>query len=117
MRPFEFCSDKVRLIKKLRRLSLSLIFFFSCLGFAQPGLDDEVPGVKVRSAVTTISHPERQPKRDFAGSIQALITGQHSVFTAVFVHSFLRFDRKQNTRLWPFVSVGTTRAPPAEISL
>jgi hypothetical protein len=117
MRAFEPCNVKVRLTKKLRRLSLSLIFLFSCLGFAQPQLDDYAPGIKVRSTVTTISHPERQPKRDFAGSIQALITGQHSVFTAVFVQSFLRFDRKQNTRLWPFVSVGTTRAPPAEFSL
>jgi len=117
MRRFEPCSDKSRFIKKLRQISLSLIFFFSCLGFTQPGLDDEVPGIKVRSTVTTISHPERQPKRDFAGSIQAIITSQHSVFTAVFNRSFHRFDRQQNNWLWPFVSLETTRAPPAELSL
>src|SRR5215467_6879442 len=117
MTPFRRYKGIVRLLKNLRRITLSLIFFFSCLGFAQPGLDDEVPGVKVRSPVTSISHPERQPKRDFAGSIQRIITGQHSVFTAVFVHSFLRLDRKPNTRLWPFVSLGTPRAPPAEFSI
>jgi|GEM_PF-4069187 len=117
MRPFGSYKDKVRVLKGLRRLSLSLIFFFSCLGFTQPGLDDEVPGVKVRSAASTISQPERQPKRDLASNIQAMITGHHSVFTAVFIHSFVRSDRKQNTWLWPFVRMGTTRAPPAAVSL
>jgi len=117
MRPFGSYKDKVRVLKGLRRLCLSLIFFFSCLGFTQPGLDDEVPGVKVRSAASTISQPERQPKRDLASNIQAMITGHHSVFTAVFIHSFVRSDRKQNTWLWPFVRMGTTRAPPAAVSL
>jgi hypothetical protein len=117
MRLFKSYNDKVRVFKTLRRLSLSLIFLFSCLGFAQPQLDDYAPGIKARSGETVIVQPERQPKRDFTSSIKAIITGQHRVFTAVFVQSFLRFDRKQNTRLWPFVSVGTTRAPPAEISL
>jgi len=117
MRLFKSCRDKVRVYKTLRRLSLSLIFLFCCLGFAQPQLDDYAPGIKARSGETVIVPPERQPKRDFTRSIQAIITGQHRVFTAVFIHSFLRFDRKQNTRLWPFVRMGTTRAPPAGFSL
>jgi hypothetical protein len=32
--------------------------------------------------------------------------------TAAFAYSFVKFDRKQNTRLWPFVTTGTTRSPP-----
>lgn len=27
--------------------------------------------------------------------------------------SYIRFDRKQNTRLWPFIFTGLTRSPPA----
>jgi hypothetical protein len=26
--------------------------------------------------------------------------------------SFTKFDRKQNTRLWPFIFTGITRSPP-----
>jgi hypothetical protein len=32
--------------------------------------------------------------------------------TPAFAYSFVKFDRKQNTRLWPFVTTGTTRSPP-----
>ena len=32
--------------------------------------------------------------------------------TAAFAYSFVKFDRKQNTRLWLFVTTGTTRSPP-----
>jgi hypothetical protein len=117
MRPFESYGEKVRLVENLRRLSLALIFLFSCLGIAQSGLDDYVPEVKARAAGTAIAHPDRQPKRDLGGGIQATITAQHSVFTAAFIQSFLRSDRKQNTRLWPFVTAGTTRAPPATFSI
>jgi hypothetical protein len=35
------------------------------------------------------------------------------VITASFTYSFIKFDRKQNTRLWPFVTTGTTRSPPS----
>ena len=117
MRRFESYNEKVRNFKNLRGFSLSLFFLFSCLGFAQPQLDDHAPGVKARSGETLVVHPERQPKRDLGGSLQALIASRHSVLTAIFIHSFLRFDRKQNTRLWPFVTMGTTRAPPAVVSL
>ncbi len=118
MRPFKSYDDKLRVAKRLHRLPLSFIFLFSCLVFADPQLDDHVPGVKVRSSAPLISHiTEIQPRRDLSGSIQAMIAGDHSVFTAVFIHSFVRFDRKQNTRLWPFVTMGTTRAPPATLSL
>jgi hypothetical protein len=27
--------------------------------------------------------------------------------------SYIKFDRKQNTRLWPFLFTGITRSPPA----
>ena len=27
--------------------------------------------------------------------------------------SYIKFDRKQNTRLWPFIFTGITRSPPA----
>ena len=117
MRLVESCDNRVRVIESLRRLSLSLILLFSFLGFAQPRLDDHVPGVKVRPAGTVMISPERQPRRDPAGGIHAVIAGHRSVFTAVFIYSFLRFDRKQNTRLWPFVPMGTARAPPATFLL
>jgi hypothetical protein len=32
--------------------------------------------------------------------------------SAALAYSFVRFDRKQNTRLWPFVSAGINRSPP-----
>jgi hypothetical protein len=117
MRPFESYNGKFRLGETLRRLSLSLIFLLSCLGFAHPELDDYVPAVKIRPADSTIANPERQPKRILGGMTQATVAGNHSVFTAVFIHSFVKFDRKQNTRLWPFVTMGTTRAPPATVSV
>ena len=105
---------KIRFVGSVRRLSLSIIFLVSCSGFAQPQLDDYVPGLKVRPAGAEVANPQRQAKRDPSVSI---LLGSDLIFTAVFIHSFLRFDRKQNTRLWPFVTRGTTRAPPAAVSV
>jgi hypothetical protein len=117
MRCFGSYSEKLQVVGNLRTLSLSFIFLFSCLGFVQPQLDDYAPGVKVRAAGAVIVNAERQPKRYLGGLTQAMIADDHSIFTAVFIHCFVKFDRKQNTRLWPFVTVGTTRAPPATFSV
>jgi hypothetical protein len=114
MSPSESCGTKIRFVGSVRRLSLSIIFLVSCSGFAQPQLDDHVPGLKVRPAGTEVANSQRQAKRDPSVSI---LPGSGLIFTAVFIHSFVRFDRKQNTRLWPFVTRGTTRAPPAAFSV
>jgi hypothetical protein len=53
---------------------------------------------------------EHQEHRVEAAS--ALALGTFAV-TASFAYSFIKFDRKQNTRLWPFVTTGTTRSPPS----
>ena len=117
MSPLKSREKKIRFVGSVRRLSLSIIFLVSCLGFAQPQLDDYVPGLKVRPAGTEVANSQRQAKRDPSVSIQSVLPGSDLIFTAVFIHSFLRFDRKQNTRLWPFVTLGTTRAPPAAVSV
>jgi hypothetical protein len=55
---------------------------------------------------------ERIEHRDYRAEFgPALARGDFAV-TAAFAYSFLKFDRKQNTRLWPFVTTGTTRSPP-----
>ena len=108
---------KIRFVGSVRRLSLSIIFLVSCSGFAQPQLDDYVPGLKVRPAGAEVANSQRQAKREPSVSIQSVLSGSDLIFTAVFIRSFLRFDRKQNTHLWPFVTRGTTRAPPAAVSV
>ncbi len=55
---------------------------------------------------------ERIEHRDYRAELgPALARGGFAV-TATFAYFFVKFDRKQNTRLWPFVTTGTTRSPP-----
>jgi len=105
------------LLQRLRRIPFLFVFLVSCLFFANPSLDDYTPGVKVRPETTVVVSPEREPKRDLDSAILAIIAGERLTFTAVFIYSFVKFDRKQNIRLWPFVTMGTPRAPPAGFSL
>ena len=58
---------------------------------------------------------ERIQPHDNLSSATAVLPLKNMVVTATFTHSFVKFDRKQNTRLWPFVTTGTTRSPPLSI--
>jgi len=62
---------------------------------------------RVVSGTERLEHHEHRAE---AASVLALGT---FAFTAAFAYSFIKFDRKQNTRLWPFVTTGTTRSPPS----
>jgi hypothetical protein len=59
--------------------------------------------------------PERiQEREQEVHPALALALGTFAV-TAAFTYFFIKFDRKQNTRLWPFVTAGTTRSPPSSL--
>jgi hypothetical protein len=62
---------------------------------------------RVVSATERLEHHEQ-----WAEPVLALAVGTFAI-TAFFAYSFIKFDRKQNTRLWPFVATGTTRSPPS----
>jgi len=104
-------------VESLGRIPLSFIFLCAFLAFAHPDLDDYVPGVKVTQATVSIGNPEKQSKRDLGNTIRAINSGDHSVFKPIFVFSFVKFDRTQNTPPWPFMTTGAARAPPAAFSL
>jgi hypothetical protein len=55
---------------------------------------------------------ERIQQREQTTQTAAALALGSFVVTAVFAYSFVKFDRKQNTRLWPFVTTGTARSPP-----
>jgi hypothetical protein len=63
------------------------------------------------SAAAKIASGDFAPQhRPFHSSrVTALAPGDRP-FTAF---SYIKFDRKQNTRLWPFIFTGITRSPPA----
>jgi hypothetical protein len=116
MRRFHSQNPALR-IETLGSIPLSLIFLCAFLAFAHPDLDDYVPGVKVTQSTTLVANPEKHPKRDLGHSIRVIVSSQRFTFTTVFINSFLKFDRKQNTRLWPLVTASATRAPPVAFSL
>jgi hypothetical protein len=108
---------RLQLLKSLRRLLLSVIFLFSCLGFAQPQLDDYAPGVKVRALGDDIVNPDRQPRRDPTAKEQAMLPSAGRMFAAVFVRCTVVSQRSQRPWPWPFAPRGMTRAPPPAFSL
>ena len=55
---------------------------------------------------------ERIEHRDYRDELGPVLARGDLAVTATFAYSFVKFDRKQNTRLWPFVTTGTTRSPP-----
>src|SRR5262245_54288282 len=62
---------------------------------------------RVVSGTERLEHHEQ-----WADAVSTLALGTFAI-TASFAYSFIKFDRKQNTRLWPFVTTGTTRSPPS----
>jgi hypothetical protein len=50
-----------------------------------------------------------RPDGDYHSDSAAALPFEDSSHTLI---SFTKFDRKQNTRLWPFVFTGITRSPP-----
>ena len=65
------------------------------------------------SIVTTkigYSDFERRDPWQFQSDIAAALPGKNRTFVEF---SYIKFDRKQNTRLWPFLFTGITRSPPA----
>jgi hypothetical protein len=52
---------------------------------------------------------------DNLSTATAVLPLKNVVVTATFTYAFVKFDRKQNTRLWPFITAGTTRSPPLSI--
>jgi hypothetical protein len=47
--------------------------------------------------------------RNYWPAMTAGYTSEKFFYTA---NSLTKFDRKQNTRLWPFIFTGITRSPP-----
>jgi hypothetical protein len=62
---------------------------------------------RIASGTERLEHHEH-----WVEAASALALGTFAI-TASFAYSFIKFDRKQNTRLWPFVTTGTTRSPPS----
>lgn len=96
-----------RLIR--RRLVLTLIILLLAASWPQRELQDQVSAgaPRVVSAVA-----ERLEHREYRAEAALAPPVGDFVPTAAFAYSFVKFDRKQNTRLWPFVTTGTTRSPP-----
>jgi hypothetical protein len=53
---------------------------------------------------------ERSQHRPFQSELTTALPAENRPFTEC---SYIKFDRKQNTRLWPFIFTGITRSPPA----
>jgi hypothetical protein len=65
------------------------------------------------SIVTTkigYSDFERPHHRPFQSDLTSALPHQSRTFVEF---SYIKFDRKQNNRLWPFIFTGITRSPPA----
>lgn len=89
----------------------SPILFIFLLGtiWSQSALDGYAPAGTAHLMSAGIERIEHRASP--SGTAYALALGVFAV-TAAFAFAFVRFDRKQNTRLWPFVTTGTTRSPP-----
>jgi hypothetical protein len=61
-------------------------------------------------ATARISDFERTQHRPFQSDLATALPPENRPFTE---SSYIKFDRKQNTRLWPFIFTGITRSPPA----
>jgi hypothetical protein len=48
--------------------------------------------------------------KDYRSDIVTALQFEKSFYTPL---SFTKFDRQQNTRLWPFIFTGITRSPPS----
>ena len=59
---------------------------------------------------TAYSDFERPDHRPFRSNLASDLPGRSRTVVEFF---YIKFDRKQNTRLWPFIFTGITRSPPA----
>jgi hypothetical protein len=90
--------------------SLIVIILLLALSWQQRELQNQVsagtPRV-VSSVADRLEDREHRAKAALAPPIGDFVP------TPAFAYFFVKFDRKQNTRLWPFVTTGTTRSPPS----
>jgi hypothetical protein len=86
-----------------------IVILLLCASWLQGHSPDYVSAGSPRIASGAIEQVEHREHR--AETAPALAVGSFAL-TAAFAYSFVKFDRKQNTRLWPFVTTGTTRSPP-----
>ena len=93
---------------------LAIVLFISLSGaLSQPDLERYLPTATIRLASGKVTNWEKMPKAEaLAGSKLALAVGSLA-FTYGFRQFFVRFDRKNNLRLWPVVASGLTRSPPS----
>jgi hypothetical protein len=92
-------------------LPFVLIFILAVLSVGAASLQEPVGEyVLVATARVGNSDFERSQHRPFKSHI-ATVFAFHNLRFVEF--SYLKFDRKQNTRLWPFIFTGITRSPPA----
>jgi hypothetical protein len=59
-------------------------------------------------ATARISDFERTQHWPFQSDLATALPPENRPFTE---SSYIKFDRKQNTRLWPFIFTGITRSP------
>jgi hypothetical protein len=59
---------------------------------------------------TGYSDFERHYQRPFQSDIESALPRESRTSVEF---SYIKVDRKQNTRLWPFIFTGITRSPPA----
>jgi hypothetical protein len=70
-------------------------------------LGESLSFVNTRIGYSDFARPHHRP---FRSDIESGLS--HENRTSV-EFLYIRFDRKQNTRLWPFIFTGITRSPPA----
>jgi hypothetical protein len=92
-------------------LAIVIILAFSAT-YSQRQLHGYVPAGTLR-LVSALA--ERIQPHDNLSTAAAVLSLKNVVATATFTHSFVKFDRKQNTRVWPFITTGKTRSPPISI--
>jgi hypothetical protein len=88
-----------------------LIFMLAVLSVGATSMQEPV-GEYVFVATARIGNSdfERSQHRPFKSHIATAFAFSNLRFVEF---SYIKFDRKQNTRLWPFIFTGITRSPPA----
>jgi hypothetical protein len=92
-------------LDKLSRLTFRalLVALLLCAPYLQPAPEFSVAGPSLAKAELERS------VRVLRVDAPAALPLEKSFFTPAF---FIKFDRQQNTRLWPFIFTGITRSPP-----
>ena len=93
---------------------MAIVVLLLCAGFSQPELDNRHPGVKASVATGKLSRPQKLSyELEEIRRQRGVLALGNFLFTSVFHHAFVRFDRKQNLHLWPVVTIGFERSPPS----